>query len=130
MKLAELLKTFLQVPELSTVGNPQERAAFIALHIDGRTVREAGEAIGVSKSHVRNLADLFQAKLTKKIMEIGKKRDTPWSPEYRRLYEELSELLPYDYGGDHKIGNFDPQAVTREDWAEARGGVILRFDDE
>lgn len=37
----EQFKALMQVPELSTVGTTQERAAFAALHIDGRTVREA-----------------------------------------------------------------------------------------
>jgi DNA-directed RNA polymerase specialized sigma24 family protein len=55
----ELLRMLLQAPELSMVGSSQERAAFIALRIDCRTVRDAGEAIGISKSNVQNLADLF-----------------------------------------------------------------------
>ena len=120
---------FLQVPELSTVGSPQERAAFIALRIDGRTVRETGQAIGVSKSNVQNLANLFQAKLRKKMMEMVKKRGITWSAEFRRLYDELSELLPDEYGG-YKIGDFKPHGFSREDWAEMRSGVSPRFDDE
>ena len=51
MHMQELLKRFLQVPEPATVGIPQERAAFIALRLDGFTVRAAGQAIGVSKSN-------------------------------------------------------------------------------
>ena len=73
METPELLRMFLQVPELSTVGSPEERAAFIALRIDGRTVRQAGQAIGVSKSHVQNLANLFEVRLAKKIREIGRR---------------------------------------------------------
>jgi len=44
----------LQTPELSTVGSAQERAAFISFRLDRRTVREVGQAIGVSKSQVTN----------------------------------------------------------------------------
>ncbi len=50
MSALELLKTFLQTPELSTVRSAQERTAFIAFHLDRRTVREVGQAIGVSKN--------------------------------------------------------------------------------
>ena len=60
MNSLELLKAFLQMPELSTVGTPEERAAFVALRIDGRTVREAGEVIGISKSHVSEGDDPFR----------------------------------------------------------------------
>ena len=130
MNAAELLKMFLQLPELSTVGKPKERAAFIALRVDRRTVREAARVIGISKSNVQNLADLFQQKLRKKMVEMGKKGAVT-SSEYRRLYAQLLELMPYDYDwAGHKIGNFEPGKVSREDWAEVRGGVKLTFDDE
>jgi DNA-directed RNA polymerase specialized sigma24 family protein len=79
-----LLKAFLQVPELSTVGSTQERAAFIAVRLEGRTVREAGQAVGVSKSQVTNLADLFQAKLTTRMMGLRRNRIAV-SAEYRTL---------------------------------------------
>ena len=69
----ELLKEFLNVPELSAVGSAQERAAFIAIRLEGRTVHEAGQAIGVSKSQVTNLADLFQTKLATRMMELRRK---------------------------------------------------------
>ena len=126
----QLLKKFLQVPELSAVGSSQERAAFIALRIDGCTVREAGQAIGISKSNVKNLADLFQAKLAKKMIEIRKKAATTWSAEYRNLYQELSELMPFndDWGGP-KIGKFDTNGTSQEDWAEMRGTTV-RHDGE
>lgn len=120
---------FLQLPELSTVGTPQERAAFIALRVEGRTVREVGQAIGVSKSGVNKLAELFQHKLKRKMIEVGRKRDT-CSPEFRRLRAELLELFldHDDWAG--KIGSFDPHTYSREDWAECRTGVRLKFDDE
>jgi hypothetical protein len=130
MNTPELLRMFLQVPELSSLGGPQERAAFIALRLDGRTVRQAGQAIGVSKSHVQNLANLFEVKLAKKIREIGKTREARWSSEYRRLYEALIEEVPRDYDGGHKIGNFKPYSLSREDWAEVFGGGSPKFDDE
>ena len=123
---------FLQAPELSTVGSPQERAAFIALRIEGRTVREAGQAIGVSKSNVANLAGLFQAKLTKRMMEMRRGTAT-WSTEYRRLNTELLELMPFDDGdwlGGHKVGNFDTGAASQEDWAEMRGTSLREDMDE
>jgi len=131
MNVPELLKMVLQVPELSTVGSPQERAAFIALHLEGRTVREAGQAIGISKSNVKNLADLFQTKLSKKMREMRKKRGTTWSAEYQRVFTELSEiLLDEDWEGGYKIGHFDPNGFSQEDWAEVRGGSGPKFDDE
>ncbi|HEX2712392.1 MAG TPA: helix-turn-helix domain-containing protein [Candidatus Acidoferrales bacterium] len=129
-----LFKALLQVPELSTVGTAQERAAFIALRIDGRTVREAGELVGVSKSHVTNLADRFQAKLIKRMMELRRKPTSACSAEYRKvcggLYERLCELRDFgDDWGDYKIGNFKPDAASQEDWAEMRG-MTLKFEDE
>jgi hypothetical protein len=136
MDTRELLKAFLKVPELSTVGNAQERAAFIAIRLDGRTVRETGEAIGVSKSQVANLADLFQQKLATKIIELRRKR-IAGSAEYRTLYRDLREQLlelffersGYDDIGGHKIGNFRTNAASQEDWAEMRGTTLRNQDD-
>lgn len=136
MNTRELLKTFLQVPELSTVGSAQERAAFIAIRLDGRTVRETGEAIGVSKSQIANLANLFQEKLATRIMELRRKR-IAGSAEYQRLCRDLREQLlelffergGYDDIGGHKIGTFDTNAASQEDWAEMRG-TTLRAQDE
>jgi hypothetical protein len=131
MNVPEFLKTLLQVPELATVGNPQERAAFVALYIDGRTVRDAGKAIGIGKSNVKNLADLFQAKLRKTIVEMRKKRGCTWSREYQRLETDLLELMPPDdFEGGHKIGNFEPSNMSQEDRAEAMGWGSPRVDDE
>lgn len=119
------------------VGSAQERAAFIALRIDGQTVREAGQAIGVSKSQVTNLATLLQDKLAARILDLERKR-LPVSKEYlelrRALLEHLHELQEEsgsddDWYGGHKIGNFSPGNVSREDWAEVRG-IPLRDPDE
>jgi hypothetical protein len=118
----ELLRMLLQAPELSTTGSSQERAAFIALRIDCRTVRDAGQAIGISKSNVQNLSNLFQAKLRKKVTEIRKRRESTWSAEFRQLHEELLELLPDDYEDGH--------TMSREDRAEAMGRRNSRFDRE
>lgn len=130
----EQLKAFLQVPELSTVGSTQERAAFIAIRVEKQTVREAGQAIGVSKSQVANLADLFQEKLATRMMELRRKRVLV-SAEYRTLSRDLYEILAWlrsahDVDDDwHKVGDFDPCRVSREDWAEATG-TRLRDPDE
>jgi len=133
MNALELLKRFSQVPELSTVGSVQERAAFIAIRLDGRTVREAGQAIGVSKSQVTNLADLFQEKLVRRMRELSRKR-TACSSEYRALsrdlYEQIWELFDRNDWTDHKVGNFRPGAVSREDWAECRGTSLRDEEDE
>jgi len=120
------------------VGSTQERAAFIALRIDGQTVREAGQAIGVSKSQVTNLATVFQDKLAARILDLERKR-LPVSKEYlelrRALLHHLHELREEsgsdedDWYGGHKIGNFSPDGVSREDWAEVRG-TPLRDPDE
>lgn len=131
---SDSFKMLLQVPELSTVGTAEERAAFTALHIKGRTVREAGEAIGVSKSHVTNLANQFQAKLIKKMMELRRKPASACSEQYRvacrGLYERLCELRDFSNDmADPKIGNFTPSLGSKEDWAECTG-INLRFDDE
>jgi hypothetical protein len=130
----EQLTAFLQVPELSTVGSTQERAAFIAIRLEGKTVREAGQAIGVSKSQVTNLAYLFQEKLATRMMELRRKR-VAVSAEYLTLYRHLYETLAWlrtahDADDDwHKVGNFDPRRISREDWAEVTG-TRLRDPDE
>jgi hypothetical protein len=126
MNSVELLKAFLQVPELSTVGSALERAAFIAVRVEGRTVREVAEAIGISKSQVTNLADLFQAKLATKVMQ-----SRTGSEEYRLLYRRLQERLwkvqeadgteDYDDPGEFKL--------SREDYAEVTG-TPLKDPDE
>ncbi len=129
MNALELLKRLLQVTELSTVGSAQERAAFIAIRLDGRTVREAGRTVGVSKSQVTNLADLFQAKLVTRMRELRRKRSTS-SAEYRALSRDLQEISDLFEGADwtaHKVGRFKASAVSREDWAECTG-VSLRDD--
>jgi hypothetical protein len=132
----ELLKRFLQLPELATVGSTQERAAFIALRVDRRTVREAGQAVGVSKSQVANLADMFQKKLATRMRELSRK-PTSGSAEYqslsRVLYERLGELAEEsgsdDWSGGQTIGTFKEFAMSREDVAEATG-TPLRDPDE
>jgi hypothetical protein len=137
MTAPELLKTFLELPEIYTVGSAQERAAFVAIYIEQRTVRDAGEVIGVSKSQVSNLAALFQTKLALRISELDRKR-TPVSKEYidlrRALLNHLADLEEESGSGDQgiqeeKIGNFSPGGVSREDWAEVRG-TPLRDPDE
>jgi hypothetical protein len=137
MNASELLKAFLQVPELSTVGSAQERAAFIAIRLERRTVRETGEALGVSKSQVANLADLFQAKLATRMMELQKKGRAV-SAEYlaleRKLHYELGRLSEesgsdvWDWGA--QIGHFRDCGLSREDLAECFGEPSPRFDDE
>src|SRR5690348_3872658 len=92
MYSAELLRGFVNVPELSAVGNTQERAAFIALHVEGRTVREAAGALGVSKSQVPILASVFQTKLAAKIGELRRKR-IAGSPEYKAAFRALQSRL-------------------------------------
>lgn len=116
------------------MGSPQERAAFSALHIDARTVREAGQAIGVSKSHVTNLADQFQAKLIKRMMELKRKPPSTCSAEYRKtcqgLYDRLCQLRDFgDEEGLYKIGNFTPGLGSKEDWAECTG-INLHLEDD
>jgi len=127
-------KVLMQAPELSDVGSPEERAAFSALRIDGQTVRQVGQAIGVSKSHVTNLADQFQAKLIKRMAALRRKPASSYSAEYRlacrSLHERLSELRDFDDDlGLYKIGNFSPGLGSKEDYAECTG-ASLRFDDE
>jgi transposase len=126
----ELLKAFLQVPELSDVGTPNERAAFIALRLEGCTVREASQAIGVSKSHVPNLADLFQAKLTKRMKQLGRKGIAACSAEYQSLHQQLLDLTPFEHDWSaHKVGRFEPAKTSQEDWAEIRGMSVISDDE-
>jgi hypothetical protein len=133
----DLLRKFLVVPELSGVGSAQERAAFVALHIERRTVREAGEAIGVSKSQIPNLANVFQIKLAAKIGELRRKR-IAGSPEYKaafvalrdRLYELAEESGSDNWDWDGKIGHFSDSGASWEDLAECFGLPMPRFDDE
>jgi hypothetical protein len=127
MKPVEQFKAFLQAPELSAVGSAQERAAFIAIRIDGRTIREVGQAIGVSKSQVTNLADLFEKKLATKVVELK-----TGSEEFRTLYKDLRDRLyqlQEESGSDRDEydGDFYP---SREDLAECFGSPSPRFDDE
>ena len=137
MNTPELLRAFLQAPELSTVGRTEERAAFIAMRLEGQTVREAGDAIGISKSQVAILAGLFQKKLAARIMELRRKR-IAGSAEYRVLFkalcERLSEVANESGSNDHwlngqKIGSFNAGALSHEDRAEAFG-TPLRDPDE
>ena len=131
MKARELLRALLQVPELATVGSAQERAAFIALRIDACTVRQAGQAIGVSKSQVTNLADLFQAKLLKRMTELKRKRGAGCSAEYgslyRRLFDRLLELKNESGSDDYSWAG---EKMSREDLAECFGGATAQFDDD
>jgi hypothetical protein len=127
MNPVELLKAFLQVPELSTVGSSQERAAFVAVRLEGQTFREAGQAIGVSKSQVTNLADLFEKKLATRVVELR-----TGSEEFRTLYKDLRGRLyqlQEESGSDRDEydGDFYP---SREDLAECFGLPNPRFDDE
>jgi hypothetical protein len=137
MTAPELLKTFLELPEICTVGSTQERAAFVAIYIEQRTVRGAGEIIGVSKSQVSNLAALFQTKLALRISDLGRKR-TPVSKEYLDLRGALLNYLTNleeesgssDQGiHEEKIGNFRPGGVSHEDWAEVRGTPLSDPDE-
>jgi hypothetical protein len=137
MSSAELLRAFVNVPELSPVGSAQERAAFIALHVEGRTLRAAAEALGVSKSQVANLSNLFQAKVAAKIGELQRKR-IAGSLEYKaafvalrgRLYKLADASGNDDRDWDGKIGHFRYGDGTREDLAECFGLPSPRFDDE
>ena len=129
---SELLRAFVNVPELSAVGSAQERAAFIALRVEGRTVREAADALGVSKSQVANLSNLFQAKVAARIGDLQRK-PAARSPEYKasfialryRLFQIAEENGSNDYDWDDS--NWKP---SREDLAECFGLSSPRFDDE
>jgi hypothetical protein len=137
MHSAELIRAFVNVPELSAVGSAQERAAFVALHVEGRTIREAAEVLGVSKSQVANLSSLFQTKVAAKIGELQRKH-VGGSPEYRaafvalreRLYELADESGSDSWDWDGKIGHFRDSGASKEDLAECFGLPTPRFDDE
>lgn len=132
MLTPELLCQFLQAPELSTVGSSQERAAFVALYIEGRTVREAGAAIGVSKSQVTNLANVFQAKVTARIMELQSK-GIGGSVEYKAAFRALSDRLvdlADESGSLDYYGDPNEHKLSREDMAECFGQPSPRYDDE
>lgn len=127
MNALELLKAFLQVPKLSTVGSAQERAAFIAIRVEGRTVREAAQAIGVSKSQITNLADLFQAKLATRVMELR-----TGSEEYRILYRSLQGRLyevQEENGTEDYRGEPHRHKLSREDYAEVTGTRLSDPDE-
>lgn len=132
MRSAGLLRAFVNAPELSAVGNAQERAAFIALHVEGQTVREAAGALGVSKSQVASLSNRFQTKVAAKIGELHRKHIS-CSPEYKaafiairnRLYEIAEENGTDDYSWDDSGCK-----LSREDLAECFGLARPRFDDE
>jgi hypothetical protein len=138
MKSRESLKALLELPEMSSVGSAQERVAFVAIYIEGRTVRETAQTIGVSKSQVPNLASLFVAKLGAKMKELERKR-LPLSSDYvekrdalrNHLYKLQEESGSEDFAdiNDIKIGTFEPGAVSREDWVEVRG-LPLNDSDE
>ena len=128
MNPGELLKAFLQVPELSIVGSALERAAFIAIRLEGRTVREAAHAIGVSKSQVTNLADLFEKKLANRVVELR-----TGSEEFRTLYKKLRDRLYQlqgESGSDDDCDRDPDWEFSREDLAECFGLPRPRFDDE
>lgn len=137
MLTPELLRAFVNVPELSAVGSGQERAAFVALHVEGRTIREAAEALGVSKSQVANLSNLFQSKMTAKMGEL-QRNHIGGSPEYKaafsalltRLYQLEDESGSNDWHWNGKVGHFRYSDGTREDKAECFGQPAPRFDDE
>lgn len=93
-------------------------------------MREAEQATGISKSHVPNLAGLFQAKLREKVIEIRHQRESTLSVEFRELREELHDLIPPEYEGYITIGDYEPGGMSREDRAEATGRPAPRFDDE
>jgi hypothetical protein len=128
----DLLRKFLVMPELSGVGSAQERAAFVALHIERRTVREAAEALGVSKSQVPNLANVFQTKLAAKIGELERKR-IAGSPEYKTAFVALRHRLyelAEESGSDNDYERYRDWTPSREDLAECFGQPSPRFDDE
>ena len=131
MYSGDLLRAFVNVPELSEVGTTQERAAFVALHVEGRTVREVAEAIGVSKSQVANLSNLFQAKVAARIGELQRKH-VGGSPEYKAAFIALRDRL-YELAAESGSDRYQfcvDWAFSREDLAECFGGQAPRFDDE
>lgn len=119
------------MPELSSVDSAHERAAFVAIHVEGRTIREAAGALDVSKSQVPNLANVFQTKLAAKIGELRRKR-IAGSPEYKAainaLRKRLNELAE-ESGRDDDRDDGD-WTLSREDLAECFGQPTPRFDDE
>lgn len=131
----ELLRKFLDVPELSSVGSAQERAAFVAIHVEGRTVREVAEALGVSKSQVPNLSSLFQTKLAAKIGELRRKR-IAGSPQYKAAFSALRKRLcelAEESNTSNDVWDWNAQIkceLSREDLAECFGAPAPRFDDE
>jgi hypothetical protein len=131
MNSTELLRAFVNVPELSAVGSAQERAAFIALQVEGRTIRVAAEALGVSKSQVANLSNLFQAKVAAKIGELHKKR-IGGSPEYKAAFAALRDRLyeVAEENGSDDDWDYSNSKPSREDLAECFGLSNPRFDDE
>lgn len=132
MYSAQLLRAFVNVPELSAVGSAQERAAFIALHVEGRTTREAAEALGVSKSQVANLCNLFQAKVAAKIGELQRKH-IGGSPEYKAAFTALRDRL-YQIAEENGSDDYDwddsSSKLSWEDLAECFGRRSPGFDDE
>lgn len=132
MTSGEQLRVFLNVPEISAVGSSQERAAFIALHIQHRKIREAAEALGVSKSQVANLSEVFQSKVAAKITELQRKH-TGGSREYKSAFKALRDRLCEiaEENGTNRLDSENPNwKPSREDLAECFGLPIPRFDDE
>lgn len=130
MNTRESLKGFLQLPEMSAVGGAAERAAFIAIHIEGRTVRDAAQAIGVGKSQVTNLATLFQTKLATRIIDLERKR-LPVSKEYLELRGALLNQLrslQEESGSETGFGLGDSR-LSREDLAECFGTPLGDLDE-
>ena len=123
----------MNVPELSAVGSAQERAAFIALRVQGRTIREAAEALGVSKSQVENLSNLFQDKVAAKIVELQRKH-MGGSPEYRAAFialrDRLYQIAEENGRADWDDWDYSDWKPSREDLHECFGLPIPRFDDE
>jgi hypothetical protein len=132
MSSTELLRAFVNVPELSAVGSAQERAAFIALQVEGRSIRVAAEALGVSKSQVANLSNLFQAKVAAKISELYRNH-IGGSPEYKAAFIALRDRL-YEIAEENGSDDFDwdysDWKPSREDLAECFGLPTPRFEDE
>jgi hypothetical protein len=130
MTTPDLLRALIESPELATVGSPKERAAFIGLNLERRTVREASKLAGVSKSGVQSLAQLFQAKLRKRIQKVQAVRPEFWSVPFRKAYRELADAIEPDYESSHKVGHVDMGHLSNEDLAEAFGHHSARGGDE